>query len=101
MLILQKNLKILQNNTILTKKEKSDEVKVKVTKDTSNKGSKKEKDKLEKEIENLMNKLEELNENLLDEEIASDWVKYRTLAHEAKEVEEKIEELMLKLDSFN
>ena len=87
--------------TYLTKKEKSDEVKVKVVKDNSNKASKKEKEKLEKEIENLMNKLDELNEQLLDEEIASDWVRYRTLAHESKEIEEKIEELMLKLDTFN
>ena len=87
--------------TYLTKKEKSDEVKVKVTKDNSNKVNKKEKEKLEREIENLMNKLDELNEQLLDENIALDWVRYRTIAHECKETEEKIELLMLKLEDFN
>ena len=43
----------------------------------------------------------DIYEQLLDEEIASDWVRYRTLAHEAKEIEEKLEELMLKLETFN
>lgn len=87
--------------TYLTKKEKTDVEKVKVKKDNSIKQNKKEKENLEKEIENLMIKLEELNEQLLDENIASDWVNYRTLAHEAKVIEEKIEELMLKLEDFN
>ena len=48
-----------------------------------------------------MNELDELNEKLADETIALDWVKYRTLAHECKEKEEKIEELMFKLEEFD
>ena len=43
---------------------------------------------------------EELNEKLSDENLTSDWVAYRTLAHDSKVIEEQIEELMLKLESF-
>lgn len=86
--------------TYLVKKEKTDEVKVKYKKDNSSKQLAKEKEKIEKEIEKYMNELELLNEKISDENAQLNWVEYRTLAHESKIIEEKIEELMLKLDAL-
>ena len=48
-----------------------------------------------------MNELELLNEKISDENAQLNWVEYRTLAHESKLIEEKIEELMLKLDALD
>jgi sugar-specific transcriptional regulator TrmB len=83
------------------KKDKTDEVKVKYKKDNSSKQLAKEKEKIEKEIEKHMNELEVLNEKISDENAQLNWVEYRTLAHESKLIEEKIEELMLKLDALD
>ena len=47
-----------------------------------------------------MSELDVLNDKISDENVVLDWVEYRTLAHQSKEIEEKIEELMLKLESL-
>lgn len=85
--------------TPLVKKEKEEtKVKEKVSKPTNNN---KEKAKIEKQIDSLMNELEELNNQMNDNESNYDWVEYRTLAHKIKEKEEEIEQLMLKIDSLS
>lgn len=88
--------------TFAIKKEDKETIKKEVVKkDTSNKQIAKEKAKIEKEIENKMLKLEELNLLINDETQEYNWVEYKKLADEIKEIEEEIEILMLKLDSFN
>ena len=88
--------------TFALKKEDKETIKKEVVKkDTSNKQIAKEKAKIEKEIENKMLKLEELNLLINDETQEYNWVEYKKLADEIKEIEEEIEILMLKLDSFN
>lgn len=85
--------------TPLVKKEKEEtKVKEKVVKPINNS---KEKAKIEKQIDALMNELEELNNQMNDNESNYDWVEYRTLAHKIKEKEEEIEQLMLKIDSLS
>lgn len=85
--------------TPLVKKEKEEvKVKEKVSKPINNN---KEKAKIEKQIDALMNELEELNNQMNDNENNYDWVEYRTLAHKIKEKEEEIEQLMLKIDSLS
>lgn len=85
--------------TPLVKKEKEEvKVKEKVSKPINNN---KEKAKIEKQIDALMNELEELNNQMNDNENNYDWVEYRTLAHKIKEKEEDIEQLMLKIDSLS
>ncbi len=85
--------------TPLVKKEKEEtKVKEKVSKPINNS---KEKAKIEKQIDALMNELEELNNQMNDNENNYDWVEYRTLAHKIKEKEEEIEQLMLKIDSLS
>ena len=73
-------------------------VKEKISKPINNN---KEKAKIEKQIDALMNELEELNNQMNDNENNYDWVEYRTLAHKIKEKEEEIEQLMLKIDSLS
>ena len=88
--------------TFALKKEDKETIKKEVVKkDTSNKQIAKEKAKIEKEIENKMLKLEELNLLINDETQEYNWVEYKKLADEIKEIEEEVEILMLKLDSFN
>lgn len=85
--------------TPLVKKEKEEvKVKEKISKPINNN---KEKAKIEKQIDALMNDLEELNNQMNDNENNYDWVEYRTLAHKIKEKEEEIEQLMLKIDSLS
>lgn len=85
--------------TPLVKKEKEEvKVKEKVVKPINNS---KEKAKIEKQIDALINELEELNNQMNDNENNYDWVEYRTLAHKIKEKEEEIEQLMLKIDSLS
>ncbi|MDY2889485.1 MAG: ABC-F family ATP-binding cassette domain-containing protein [Candidatus Caccosoma sp.] len=85
--------------TPLVKKEKEEtKVKEKAVKPINNN---KEKAKIEKQIDALMNELEELNNQMNDNENNYDWVEYRTLAHKIKEKEEEIEQLMLKIDSLS
>lgn len=85
--------------TPLVKKEKEEvKVKEKISKPINNN---KEKAKIEKQIDALMNELEELNNQMNDNENNYDWVEYRTLAHKIKEKEEEIEQLMLKIDSLS
>ena len=85
--------------TPLVKKEKEEtKVKEKATKPINNS---KEIAKIEKQIDALMNELEELNNQMNDNESNYDWVEYRTLAHKIKEKEEEIEQLMLKIDSLS
>ncbi len=85
--------------TPLVKKEKEEtKVKEKAVKPINNS---KEKAKIEKQIDALMNELEELNNQMNDNENNYDWVEYRTLAHKIKEKEEEIEQLMLKIDSLS
>ena len=85
--------------TPLVKKEKEEvKVKEKISKPINNN---KEKAKIEKQIDALINELEELNNQMNDNENNYDWVEYRTLAHKIKEKEEEIEQLMLKIDSLS
>lgn len=60
----------------------------------------KEKEKLEKQIDQLMMELDVLNNQLNDEEATYNWVEYKELHDQIKEKEEKIEELMSKLENF-
>ena len=72
-----------------------------VKKDNSSKQNAKEKAKIEKLVENKMLELEELNLLINDETKEYNWVEYKELADKIKVLEEEIEELMIKLETFN
>ncbi len=80
---------------------KKEDKKEKIVKEKSNnKSNSKDKEKLEKEINKKMDELEALNEKI-NEDTDYNWIEYRTMQHQIKELEENIEELMLKLDNMN
>ena len=54
--------------------------------------------KIEKEIESLEKKLNEINEKLYDSEKEYDWIEYRSFEEESLKIEEKLQELLYKLD---
>ena len=56
--------------------------------------------KIEKEIESLEKKLNEINEKLYDSEKEYDWIEYRSFEEESQKIEEKLQELLYKLDSL-
>ena len=85
--------------TFMLKKEQKEEKKKEVVKKVNN--SSKEKVKIEKEIEKLMIQLEEENEKLADETKSYNWVEYKEMNDKIKELEEKIEVLMLKLENLD
>lgn len=93
----------IQNDsfTYLIKKEKEEESnkKEKVKKVSFNKD--KEKRKLEKEIDELMEQLELLNDKINDPEASYNWVEYKEMNDSIKEIEEKIDDLMLKLEKLD
>lgn len=93
----------IQNDsfTYLIKKEKEEEnnKKEKVKKVSFNKD--KEKRKLEKEIDELMEQLELLNDKINDPEASYNWVEYKEMNDSIKEIEEKIDDLMLKLEKLD
>lgn len=80
---------------------KKEDKKEKIVKEKTNvKSNSKDKEKLEKEINKKMDELEALNEKI-NEDADYNWIEYRTMQHQIKELEENIEELMLKLDNMN
>ena len=83
--------------TYLTSKEHKEQPK----KETKKVPSNKEKNKLEKEIELLMNELDLVNEKLNDQEKTYNWIEYKELHDKVAELEEKIEEKMLKLENLS
>ena len=83
----------------MLKKEQKVEKKEVVKKVSINKD--KEKAKIEKEIDKLMIELEAENEKLSDSEKQYNWVEYKQMHDKIKEIEEKIEVLMLKLENLN
>ena len=85
----------------LKKEDKESYKKEVVKKDNSAKQNAKEKAKLEKLIENKMLELEELNYLINDESKEYNWVEYKELGDKIKLLEEEIEELMLKIETFN
>ena len=85
--------------TFMLKKEQKVEKKEVVKKVTINKD--KEKAKIEKEIDKLMIELEAENEKLSDSEKQYNWVEYKQMHDKIKEIEEKIEVLMLKLENLD
>ena len=85
--------------TFMLKKEQKVEKKEVVKKVSINKD--KEKAKIEKEIDKLMIELEAENENLSDSEKEYNWVEYKQMHDKIKEIEEKIEVLMLKLENLD
>ena len=85
--------------TFMLKKEQKEEKKKEVVKKVNN--SSKEKVKIEQEIEKLMIQLEEENEKLADETKSYNWVEYKEMNDKIKELEEKIEVLMLKLENLD
>lgn len=85
--------------TFMLKKEQKVEKKEVVKKVSINKD--KEKAKLEKEIDKLMIELEAENEKLSDSEKQYNWVEYKQMHDKIKEIEEKIEVLMLKLENLD
>lgn len=93
----------IQNDsfTYLIKKEKEEESnkKEKVKKVSFNKD--KEKRKLEKEIDELMEQLELLNDKINDPDASYNWVEYKEMNDSIKEIEEKIDDLMLKLEKLD
>lgn len=60
----------------------------------------KEKEKLEKQIEQYLAELDQLDDQLNDEEATYHWLQYKELHDQIKEKEEKVEELMLKLENL-
>lgn len=82
---------------LLKKDDKEKVIKDKPKKITVNKD--KEKNKIEKEIEKLMEKLDSLNMEIFDPEASYNWIEYQDLSKRIQEVEEKIEELMAKLEN--
>ena len=85
--------------TFMLKKEQKVEKKEVVKKVSINKD--KEKAKIEKEIDKLMIELEAENEKLSDSEKQYNWVEYKQMHDKIKEIEEKIEVLMLKLENLD
>lgn len=85
--------------TFMLKKEQKVEKKEVVKKVSINKD--KEKAKIEKEIDKLMIELETENEKLSDSEKQYNWVEYKQMHDKIKEIEEKIEVLMLKLENLD
>ena len=85
--------------TFMLKKEQKVEKKEVVKKVSINK--EKEKAKIEKEIDKLMIELEAENEKLSDSEKQYNWVEYKQMHDKIKEIEEKIEVLMLKLENLD
>ena len=85
--------------TFMLKKEQKVEKKEVVKKVSVNKD--KEKAKIEKEIDKLMIELEEENEKLSDSEKEYNWLEYKQMHDKIKEIEEKIEVLMLKLENLD
>lgn len=85
--------------TFMLKKEQKVEKKEVVKKVSINKD--KEKAKIEKEIDKLMIELEAENEKLSDSEKEYNWVEYKQMHDKIKEIEEKIEVLMLKLENLD
>ena len=85
--------------TFMLKKEQKVEKKEVVKKVSINKD--KEKAKIEKEIDKLMIELEAENEILSDSEKEYNWVEYKQMHDKIKEIEEKIEVLMLKLENLD
>ena len=85
--------------TFMLKKEQKVEKKEVVKKVSINKD--KEKAKMEKEIDKLMIELEAENEKLSDSEKQYNWVEYKQMHDKIKEIEEKIEVLMLKLENLD
>lgn len=85
--------------TFMLKKEQKVEKKEVVKKVSINKD--KEKAKIEKEIDKLMIELEVENEKLSDSEKQYNWVEYKQMHDKIKEIEEKIEVLMLKLENLD
>lgn len=85
--------------TFMLKKEQKVEKKEVVKKVSINKD--KEKAKIEKEIDKLMIELEAENEKLSDSEKQYNWVEYKQMHDKTKEIEEKIEVLMLKLENLD
>ena len=85
--------------TFMLKKEQKVEKKEVVKKVSINKD--KEKAKIEKEIDKLMVELEAENEKLSDSEKEYNWVEYKQMHDKIKEIEEKIEVLMLKLENLD
>jgi ABC-type multidrug transport system ATPase subunit len=85
--------------TFMLKKEQKVEKKEVVKKVSVNKD--KEKAKIEKEIDKLMIELEVESENLSDSEKQYNWLEYKQMHDKIKEIEEKIEVLMLKLENLD
>ena len=85
--------------TFMLKKEQKVEKKEVVKKVSINKD--KEKAKIEKEIDKLMIEFEAENEKLSDSEKQYNWVEYKQMHDKIKEIEEKIEVLMLKLENLD
>lgn len=84
---------------LLKKDDKEKVIKDKPKKVTINKD--KEKAKLEREIEKLMEQLDTLNMEIFDPEASYDWLEYQDLSNRIQEVEEKIEVLMAKLENLD
>ena len=85
--------------TFMLKKEQKEEKKEVVKKVTVNKD--KEKAKIEKEIDKLMVELDLENDKLSDSEKEYNWLEYKQMHDKIKEIEEKIEVLMLKLENLD
>ena len=91
----------IDDDNYIKKEDKEVYKKEVVKKDNSSKQNAKEKAKIEKLVENKMLELEELNLLINDETKEYNWVEYKELADKIKVLEEEIEELMLKLETFN
>lgn len=79
--------------------KKSKEINKKTKNLTENKLSKKEKEKIEKQIDELMEQLEILNAKIVDENSSYDWITYKDLEKQIADLEAQIEHLMLLLES--
>ncbi len=92
----------IQSGTLLDfnkVKEKNIE-KVKVKK-TQNVPSKKQKEKLEKEIDELMAQLDKANAKISDPEKEYNWIEYKQMQDEIEKLEEQIEILMNNLEKMD
>ena len=87
--------------TFMLKKENKEKKEIVEKTKKNNASSNKEKVKIEKEIDKLMMVLEELNNQISNDEVSYNWIEYKNLEDQIKETEEKIEELMLKLENLN
>jgi len=93
---------ILEDSFTALLKKDSNEIKEEKPKETSKKSNnQKEINKLEKQLEALLVKLDEIQEQINDPEKEYNWIEYKELDDKQKEIEEQIEAISAKIDNLN